>query len=429
MLAPIDFSRIDAALATRTAWVDLAIVVACVAIAWMFDRRLHARSRARIPRGGRIHGGVARIVFPLAGLLLLAIARYGFKRWGAVPLFIDLAIPLLIALAAIRILVYGMRQIFSNQAWLDTSERAIGFSIWGLVILYFTGVLPEILRELDDLTIPIGKSSVTILTIGKGIAAIVVTVIVALWLSGMVEQRLRNATSLDGNMQAIFVKVIRAALLVVGVLFALDAIGFDLTLLTVFGGALGVGIGLGLQKLAANYIAGFTILIDKSVRLGDLITVDNRHGVVTQVTSRYVVVRSTDGVEAIVPNETLVITSVLRHPHTSREFKLTIPIQVGYGTDVAVATQVLEDAAREEPSALKNDRAPVVQLTGFGDNGIGLELSLWVLDPDGGHATAKTRVSRRLLDAFRQHGIETPAPRRAVTLIGKESADPDERTA
>jgi small-conductance mechanosensitive channel len=257
----------------------------------------------------------------------------------------------------------------------------------------------------------------------------IVTLVITLWLSGLIEQRLVAATSLDTNLRAVLAKIVRAALLVVGVLFALDAIGFDLTLLTVFGGALGVGVGLGLQKLAANYIAGFTVLIDKSIRLGDLITVDNRYGVVTRVTSRYVVVRANDGVEAIVPNETLVTTSVLRHPHPSREFKLVIPLQVGYDTDIDVASRLMEEAALAEASALKQDRAPVVQLSGFGDSGIGLELVLWVLDPEGGHGSAKTRISRRILEAFRANSIEIPYPRRDIRLLGKDIAAPGGETA
>jgi small-conductance mechanosensitive channel len=429
MLVPITFDRIEAALATRIAWVDLVIVLACVGIAWLVDRQLHARSLAGNVQAARIRGGVARVVFPLLALLLLAIARVGFRHWGGVPLFIDLAIPLLMALAAIRILLYGVRRLFTNHTWLKTSERAIGFTIWGMVVLWFTGVLPEITQELDNLTIPIGKSSVTVLTVGKGFVAMIVTLVITLWLSGLIEQRLVAATSLDTNLRAVLAKIVRAALLVVGVLFALDAIGFDLTLLTVFGGALGVGVGLGLQKLAANYIAGFTVLIDKSIRLGDLITVDNRYGVVTRVTSRYVVVRANDGVEAIVPNETLVTTSVLRHPHPSREFKLVIPLQVGYDTDIDVASRLMEEAALAEASALKQDRAPVVQLSGFGDSGIGLELVLWVLDPEGGHGSAKTRISRRILEAFRANSIEIPYPRRDIRLLGKDIAAPGRETA
>src|SRR6185295_4383098 len=172
------------------------------------------------------NAGVARIVFALTALVLLLIGRFAFGRCCGAPLFIDLAIPLLIALAAIRMIVYAMRRLFSSQTWLDASERAIGFSIWGLVILYFIGVLPEIARELDDIALPVGKTSISVLTIGKGIGAILVTLIVTLWLSGILEQRLLRATTLDINTKTILAKLVRALLLLVGVLFALDAIGF-----------------------------------------------------------------------------------------------------------------------------------------------------------------------------------------------------------
>jgi small-conductance mechanosensitive channel len=416
VLAPIAFSRLETALTTPLGWADLAIVIFCVVVAWIIDSQLHARSRAGDPRVARLNAGVARIVFALTALLLLLIGRFAYRRWGGDPLFIDLAIPLLIALAAIRMIVYAMRRLFANQAWLGTSERAIGFSIWGLAILYFVGVLPEIVQALDELTLPIGKSSISVLTIGKGAGAIVVTLVVVLWLSGMLEQRLLLATSLDVNTKAIFAKLVRALLLVVGILFALDAIGFDLTLLTVFGGALGVGIGLGLQKLAANYIAGFTILIDRSIRLGDLITVDNKFGVVSRVTSRYVVVKGQDGVEAIVPNETLVTTSVLHHPHPSHDIKVVIPVQVGYETDLGQALRLMEEAARAEPSTLKEGKAPVAQLVQFADNGIQLELIFWVRDPERGHGVAKSDVGQRVLEAFRQNKVAIAYPRREVRM-------------
>ncbi len=234
--------------------------------------------------------------------------------------------PLLLALAAIRMVVYAMRRLFVSQAWLKTAERAIAFSIWGVAILYFTGVLPELARELDAIRCRSAGRRSRCCRWASGMLAVILTLIVTLWLSGLIEQRLLKATSFDTNTKAVLAKFVRAVLLVVGVLVALQAIGFDLTLLTVFGGALGVGIGLGLQKLAANYIAGFTILLDHSIRLGDLITVDGRHGVVSRVTSRYVVVRSLDGVEAIVPNETLVTTTVLNHSHPAPEVRTSIAV-------------------------------------------------------------------------------------------------------
>ena len=423
MLSPIDYSRFETALQSTQSWIELLIVLVCVGVAWLLDRKLESHSRAAAADSrARLHGGVARVVFPLTAIALLLLARFAYRLAGGVPFFIDLAMPLLIALAVIRMLLYGMRRLFAAQAWLKTSERAIAFSIWGLVILYFVGVLPELANELNNIVLPIGRSSVSLLTIGKGLLAIVVTLVVTLYLSGLIEGRLRSRTSLDSNTQALMSKFIRAALLLVGVLVALQWIGFDLTLLTVFGGALGVGIGLGLQKLAANYIAGFTILIDKSIRLGDLITVDGRHGVVARVTSRYVVVRSLDGIEAIVPNETLVTTTVLNHSSTTRELRIGIEVQVAFDTDVDRAIALMEDAARSEPRVMqKAPNAPTAFLTGFGDNGLNLELGLWLRDPENGQLALKSSVNRKLFAAFSANGIDIANPRRDIRVIRRPS--------
>ena len=219
-------------------------------------------------------------------------------------------------------------------------------------------------------------------------------------------------------------KFLRAVLLVVGVLVALQAIGFDLTLLTVFGGALGVGIGLGLQKLAANYIAGFTILLDRSIRLGDMITVDGRYGVVSRVTSRYVVVKSLDGVEAIVPNETLITTTVLNHSYTAPEVRIGITIQVAYDSDIDLALKLMEEAARAEPRVLTAPNPPTGFLASFADSGINLELGLWLRDPEKGQLNLRSALNRRIYELFRANGISIPYPRRDVRLIREPGDEP-----
>ena len=212
-------------------------------------------------------------------------------------------------------------------------------------------------------------------------------------------------------------KTIRALLLVVAVLVALQAVGLDLTLLSVFGGALGVGIGLGLQKLASNYIAGFTILIDRSIRLGDMITVDTRHGVVTRVTSRYVVVRSLDGVEAIVPNETLVTTTVLNHSYTSRDVRLGIPVQVSYDSDLDVALRLLEAAGGSHPRVMKSPNPPSAFVVRFAESGIDLELGVWILDPENGQLNLRSDLNRAIFRAFTEHGITIPYPQRELRIL------------
>jgi small-conductance mechanosensitive channel len=417
MLEPIDFTRLSEALASRTYWYELAVVAGCLVAAWVIDRRLEARARASdaVSRHPRLTGGVGRIVFSLVGLFLLVIARSAFRTiTGVAPFFIDVAIPLLIALAVIRMLVYVMRKLFANSTWLKTSERAISFSIWFFVILYFVGVLPEVGRELDAIVLPVGKSSISLLTIAKGAGAVIVTLVITLWLSSLIEQRLSNATTLDTNLRAVVAKFLRALLLVVGILIALQAIGFDLTLLTVFGGALGVGVGLGLQKFAANYIAGFTILLDKSIRLGDMITVDGRQGRVSKVTSRYVVLRALDGIEVIVPNETLVTTTVLNHSHATHDIRVNSTVRVAYGSDIDLALRLMEDAARAEPRHVSAPDPPIAFVNSLSENGVDLEIVLWVAGPQAGVQNLRSQINRRILASFAAHGIAIPPPRREI---------------
>jgi small-conductance mechanosensitive channel len=418
MLQPFDISRFETALQGPRGWVELGTVLGCILLAWLLDRALDRRAGAREHgRRGPLHAGFVRVVFPLTALLLLIVDRFAFRYSGTRTVFIDVAIPLLLALAAIRMAVYAMRRLFSSQAWLKTGERAISFSIWGMAALYFTGVLPELAQELDAIRLPIGKAEVTLLSLGSGILAVILTLIVTLWLSGLIEQRLMQATSFDTNTKAVLAKFVRAMLLVVGVLVALQAIGFDLTLLAVFGGALAVGVGLGLQKLAANYIAGFTILLDRSIRLGDLITVDGRYGVVSRVTSRYVVLKNLDGVEAIVPNETLITTTVLNHSYTGREIRIGITVQVAYDTDVDLALKLMEEAARAEPRVMTEPNPPMGFLVSFADSGIILELGLWLRDPENGQLGLKSSVNRSIYKAFRANGISIPYPRRDVRIV------------
>lgn len=422
MFPAVPTERLDRLLATRDGQVQLVIALAAFAIGWLADRWVERRRDAR-GEDARLPGGVVRGVFPITALVLLVLARAAWARRSD-PLFLDIAIPLAMALAGIRVLVYTVRKVFPGAGWLRTSERTIGLTIWGALVLHYLGIGAEILSGLDAVRIPIGRTHVTLLTVLSGALVVVVTMATTLWIAGFVERRLMR-TELNANVRALATKLLRALLVVVGVLIALQAIGIDLTLLSVFGGALGVGVGLGLQKLAANYIAGFTILIDKSIKLGDLVTVDGKTGVVAEVTSRYVVVRGLDGVEAIVPNETLVTTTVLNHSHSSPQVRLAIPVQVAYGCDVDRALAALESAAREEPRVLADpDRAPAAFVAGFGDSGINLELGVWIADPENGQLNLKSGINRRILANFAAAGIAIPYPQRDVRLIGL----PDRRT-
>jgi small-conductance mechanosensitive channel len=418
MIAPIDFTRLQSALSMPRGWLELLLTLACIAIGWWIDRRIATRRDARAAVPGRVRHHLA---FPLVALALVYVASFAWEHAIGRPFFLAIAVPILVALVVIRMLAYALHRLFPAQTWLPASEVAIGTTIWGLAILYFLGVLPEIHAALGQLVIPIGKSDVSLLTIFTGIAVVIVTLVVTLWISGMIEQRLALASHLDPNLRVVLSKIVRAALIVIAVLVALQQIGFDLTLLTVFGGAVGVGIGLGLQKLASNYIAGFTILLDRSIRIGDLVTIDNRTGIVSKATSRYIVVRSGDGVEAIVPNETAVTTTVLNHSYTTTQVRIAVQVQVSYDSDIDKALALLVEIAEREPRILRGAQAPKAFITSLADSGVALELGMWINDPHVGHLDLRSTISRAILKEFAAHGIDIPFPRRDVRILGNDA--------
>ena len=213
----------------------------------------------------------------------------------------------------------------------------------------------------------------------------------------------------------------RAGLLVVSLLVVLPALGIDLTVLSVFGGALGVGVGLGLQKIASNYVSGFIILLDRSIRMGDMVTVDNRYGKLVKMTARYVVVRALDGTEAIIPNETVITSTVINHSYSDSRVCVTIPVQISYNSDLDTAIRLLLEAARAHARTMAAPE-PRVMITAFSDNGISLELGLWINDPELGAAVIRSDIYHAVWRSFRAEGIEIPYPQREVRLLGNAPA-------
>jgi len=421
MLAPLDLDRILVALGTPAGLVDLGAVLACFGVAWWVDRRVRLGSGVESRFAKISAGSVNRVIFPLTALLLLLVVRGILLRWHP-PLFFSIAVPLVVALALIRLCLYALHNLFGPSRFVPISERAISFTIFGALILYYVGVLPEISNTLAEAKLPIGKTEVSMLDLGRDALVLILAIVAALWISGFLEHQLMRSKTGDMNVRVVVAKLFRALLLLIGVLIALSVVGIDITVLSVFGGALGVGIGLGLQKLASNYIAGFTILLDRSVRIGDMITVDNRFGIVSKATARYVVVRSLDGIEAIVPNETLVTTTVLNHSYTSREIKLGVPVQISYDSDLDLAMRLMTDVALGEPRVLRQPNPPLVVVLRFADNGIDLELAVWINDPENGQGNLKSALYLGIWRAFQASGVKIPYPQREVRLVADADA-------
>ncbi len=393
---------------------QVAVLLGCLAIAWFLARSLHRPSAdAGAWRIGR--GGVNRLIFPLVALGLVLLSRLILRQWLHTNL-LSIAVPLLISFAVIRAVVYALRQAFAPSGWLATFERVVALVAWSVVALHLTGLLPDLIAALEAVSFSAGKQKLSLWLVLQGTATVLVTLVLALWVGGIVEARLHGAEGLDANLRIVLSRVTKAVLILLAVLISLPLVGLDLTALSVFGGALGVGIGFGLQKIASNYLAGFIILLDRSIRLGNMITVDKFSGQVTQITTRYTVLRGLTGVESIVPNELLIGSVVQNETYTNTKVRQAVTVQVGYQCDVEQAMRILIDAALRHERVLR-DPAPEAALLRFTESGIDLELGFWIDDPHLGGGGLKSAINLDIWREFKRAGIEIPYPRREVRLL------------
>ena len=327
-----------------------------------------------------------------------------------------LAIPVLLSLVAIRLSVRVLRLAFPASALVRAVERTISWFAWLGMVLWVTGLLPAVLDEMDDIQWKIGAHPITLRNVIEGTLSAGFVLVVALWISAALEARLlAGAVGAQLSLRKVAANVLRAALLSIGLLMALSGVGIDLTALSVLGGALGVGIGLGLQKLAANYVSGFVILAERALRIGDMVKVADFEGVITDITTRYTVIRAPSGREAIVPNEILVTTAVQTMSLADRNVLLSTVVGVDYATDVAALRQRLIEAIAAVPRVLQ-EPGPAAQLTGFGADALELSLYFWISDPENGQGNVRSEVNLAILDLLRREGIGIPYPQRVVHL-------------
>ena len=278
--------------------------------------------------------------------------------------------------------------------------------------------LKDAIHTILGFSFPLGKSHISLQNVVEAVAACLVVIVLVLWITRSIEKRVLRRAIDDLSLRRIVTNVVRATLLMFGLLLTLAAIGVDLTALSVFGGALGVGLGFGLQKLAANYVSGFVVLFERSVRIGDHIRIDNFEGRITDITTRYTLVRALNGREAVIPNEKLMTERVESLSLSDRQLLLTSRISVGYTSDVEQVRVLLMREATASPRVLA-DPAPAALLVDFGSDGLDFALNYWIGDPENGQLNVQDVVNTAVLAALREHGIEIPYPQRVVHLKGR----------
>ena len=419
----MDLSRLQdivtdmASSATPSEWLwQLAAIALCLSLGFYTSRAVCHRIRAT-PRWKFGKGDFERVAFPLFTLGFVALAEVILARYQAVVL-VNIVKSLLVALVAIRAAVYILGHIIPEGAFLRTAVRAIAWIAWIAVVLHVTGLLPDVIAALDDVGITLGKSKqkVTLWIALQAAAALAITITLSLWLGRITETRVLAAETIQMSTRIVIAKLIRAGALLVAILVALPLVGIDITALSIFSGALGVGLGFGLQKIASNYVSGFIVLLDRSLRIGDVITVDGRRGEVKAIESRYTVIKGADGVESIIPNETLITQSVNHHTYSDPKVSMVVAVSVSYESDVEKACELLLGAARRQGRVIADPPA-AARVKHLGDNGIDLELTVWINDPAVGEAELRSELLKDVLRTFRKHGIEIPYPRRDVRVI------------
>lgn len=384
-----------------------ALVVAYL-VCWLIGRRRPADS---VWFGRALIDG---LLFPLLALALVYTARVVLDDFYRVPL-LRIAVPLLLSLAGIRFLARVFTLVFPRSALARVVERVFSWVVWIAAALWILGLLDTVMAEMDAIEFVFGKSRVSLLRAVQGVMSSGVVLVLALWISAVLERRVLRENIADLSLRKVAGNAIRAALLAVGFLFALSAVGVDLTALSVLGGALGVGLGFGLQKLAANYVSGFVILAERSLRIGDTVRVDNFEGVVADIKTRYTLIRSLNGRESIVPNEKLITERIENLSLADPKVLLNTEVSVSYDADVDRVREVLLEAARTAPRVIA-EPGPAAQLARFGADGLDFVLQFWIADPQNGSGNVRSEVNLRVLKGLRDAGIDIPYPQRVVHM-------------
>ena len=392
---------------------ELMLFAACVGVAlalvWAL-RRATLQWELKVLLGRHLVDGV---LFPSLLLGLVFASRSIWAKSHPLWLF-DFLLPVCVSLAAIRLGVKVLQAAFKDAAWVRPVERSLSWLAWGAVVLWLTGLLPMVLEELDQIQWKVGSSHLSVRTLIEGGLTAGLVMLLTLWVSSAIESRLlRTSTGSELSLRKAVSNAVTSLVMFVGLMVSLSAVGIDLTALSVLGGAVGVGIGFGLQKLAANYVSGFVILAERSMRIGDSVKLDGFEGRVTDIKARYTVIRAPTGRESIVPNEMLINSRVENLSLADSRVLQSTSVLVAYGSDVDLVMRLLTQACDMQMRVLK-DPAPFVTLTSFAADGLEFGAHYWVDEQQSGLLTLKSEINLSILKLLNANGIEIPFPQRVV---------------
>lgn len=360
------------------------------------------------------------VLFSLSAAVLLSLCVTALQDTGLIGeqgqlIFVRVAYQIFYAWALLRVLIRLLQVSLKNKQIGTGFKKAVYLTFWTLAALEILGILPSIVEAMKSYTLPVGSGQLTLWKLFVGVITVIVTMGLANKLADVCEHSIMKMDELEMNLRVVFARISRVSLLIVALLLALSSVGIDLTVLSVFSGAIGVGIGFGMQKIASNYISGFIILFDRSVKLGDFVQVAGFSGVITQINTRYSVIRNTAGQELIVPNENFVTGTVTNYSLSERESAITLDVSCAYESNIDRALEIFATAIKEQPRVLKT-REPWVVVSELAASGVVLKAGFWVMNPENGTAGLKSNILREVMKRFAAEGIEIPYDKLEVTV-------------
>jgi len=420
-----DFQALSAFIARAAEWAQselfvsatayqAGLIVAAFALAYgiarPFQIRVQAYLKQRSERPKRqffnqLVDEVDDLLLPIIWALLQWLIAYVYIQFDYPDTLISLTTSLITAWIVIRLATSFLRSAF----W----SRVVAVTVWFIAALNILGWLDYTQSFLDGLALQLGDIRISALSIVNGLISLAILLWFAVFLTRLIDQQVENSQSLTPSVKVLISKISRIVAIGLAVILALGGAGIDLTALTIFSGALGIGIGFGLQKIVGNFISGIILLLDKSVKPGDNIVVGDTFGWIDKLNARYVSVITRDGTEHLIPNEDLITQPVENWSFTNRLLRLRIPVGISYGSDVRRALELCEAAANETDRIIERP-APRCHLTGFGDSSVNLEIRVWIDDPQNGRGPVVTECLLKVWDKFHENGIEFPFPQRDV---------------
>lgn len=395
--------------------VQLAIIAATVAASWYAGQKLTPPIEARLrkiegrPRLLRFLAVLMRripsITFVLLSSLELVIMRA--LTWPSRSYLLAV----IASLATAWVVISVSARVIRNRPL----ARTVAIAAWVFAALNILGILPQTLSILDSIALELNNVRISLLTVVKGLVVLSFLVWLAVALSRLAENRIQASEELTPSVRVLLGKLIKAGLLILAILIGLTAIGIDFTALALFSGAVGLGLGFGLQKIVSNLVSGFILLMDKSIKPGDVISVGETFGQINSLSARYVSVIARDGREYLIPNEDLITQQVLNWSFTNRLVRLDIEFGVSYDSDPHDVRRLAREVAAAHDRVVQS-RKPVCHLTSYGDSSINFVLRFWITDPHNGITNVRGDILLALWDSFKENGVSFAYPHREIIM-------------